>query len=183
MKMRMYYSVGSTPLRFHKFYHLVMTPLNFVMAVFVIYQAFSGQSQLNWLGMGYNALLLVACVLTFVGCFKFKPYAWWAIIGAFVLEIVYDAYFVIAVGLMDSSLIGAALMQIGWRPAAIVLMAVYYIKRRPLFFNPITEEEVSQAVADSGKIMKSIAHYNTASIVPKTAEKLDEGDGKAKGDE
>ena len=60
MKMKMYYSVGTTPLMFHKFYHLVMTPLNFVMAVFLIYQAFVGQTELNWLGMGYNVLLLVA---------------------------------------------------------------------------------------------------------------------------
>ena len=182
MKMKMYYSVGTTPLMFHKFYHLVMTPLNFVMAVFLIYQAFVGQTELNWLGMGYNVLLLVACVLTFVGCFKFRSYAWWAIIGSFVLEIVYDSYFVIAVGMMDTSLISAALMQIGWRPVAIVLMAVYYIKRRPLFFNPITEEEVSQAVAESGKTMKSIAHYDTASIGPKAADEPNEGDQEAKGD-
>ena len=140
-KVLKHYTKELTPLKFHKFYHYVLTPLNILNIIYMIASMFANR-QFSTLALIYDLLLLVSCILTFVGCFDFKAYAWWAIIGGFALEIFYDLYTVIYYAVAFPQFTIDAISQVGWRVAMIIVFGIYYYKRKPLFFDPVPLEEI-----------------------------------------
>ena len=142
-KVTNYYTKELTPLKFHKFYHYVLTPLNILNVIYMLASMFANR-QFSTLVLVYDLLLLASCILTFVGCFKFKKYAWWAIMAGFVLEIFYSIYFVTYYAVTAPQFIIDALSQVGWRFAFVIVMGIYYFKRKPLFFNPVPIEEIPE---------------------------------------
>lgn len=136
-----FYTKEIAPMKFHKLYHLVVTPVNILLSVYTLVTLFSGKDSPGLITVAYEGLLIVACVLTFIGCFKFKKYAWWAIMLGFGLEMFYDIYFLIFYTVLSPDFFIDALSQVLWRMVAVVFMFIYYLKRRPLFFDPIPYEE------------------------------------------
>lgn len=139
---RRYYVIEITPLKFHKFYHLILTPINIILAIYMIADIFLHPETMDLISTSYNIAILTCCVLTFIGCFKFRKYAWIAIMCGFALELIYDFCAVAFVAPLGSSYVWMALSQIAWRLVFIVLMIGYYIKRQPLFFYPVPYEEL-----------------------------------------
>lgn len=142
-----FYTKEIAPLKFHKLYHLVVTPLNIVLAIYALYSLVTGSGAAGGatIAYAYEGLLILSCVLTFIGCFHFKKYAWWAIMLGFVLELFYDIYYLIATTVINPAFFVDALSQVLWRMVAVVFMFIYYLKRRPLFFDPISYEEFLDA--------------------------------------
>lgn len=131
-----------TPLKFHKFYHLVMTPINILLALYMIADIFLHMETMDIFSTGYNFAILICCVLTFIGCFKFKKYAWIAIMCGFALELVYDGCAIGFAAPFGSAAVWLSFSQVAWRLAFILLMIGYYVKRQPLFFDPVPYSEV-----------------------------------------
>ena len=142
-KVLKHYTKELTPLKFHKIYHYVLTPLNILNVIYMLASMFANR-QYSTLVLVYDLLLLASCVLTFVGCFKFKAYAWWAIIVGFGLEIFYSIYFVAYYAITMPQFTVDALSQVCWRFAFVIVMGIYYYKRKPLFFNPVPLEEIPE---------------------------------------
>lgn len=138
-----FYTRELTPLRFHKLYHWVIMPINIIYIIYLLAEMFVS-GKVSTLTVIYNGLLLLACAAAFIGCFKFRKYAWWAIMGGFVLEIFYSAYFIALYAVILPEQVMVAVNQVGWRFVAVIMMGVYYYKRRPLFFNPVPLEEIPE---------------------------------------
>ena len=141
--MMKFYTRELTPLRFHKLYHYVLTPFN-ILNILYIFVSLIINKQFSILTVVYNGLLLAACILTFIGCFKFKKYAWWAIMAGFLMEIFYSVYFVAFYAVTLPDYVMAAVNQVGWRFVAVIMMGVYYYKRKPLFFDPVPVDEIPE---------------------------------------
>ncbi len=140
-KVMKYYTPELTPLKFHKFYHWIMTPVNILYTLYIIWTMFA-ENTISPLLLAYDLLLIVSCVLTFVGCFNFRKYAWWAIMGGFALELFYDIYVIAFYAIQLPEYVLVALNMQGWRFIIIIFLAVYYWKRKPLFFNPVPLEQI-----------------------------------------
>lgn len=145
---RRYYVIEITPLKFHKFYHFVLTPINILLALYMIADMFLHIETMDIISTCYNLAILTCCVLTFIGCFKFKKYAWIAIMCGFVLELIYDGCAVVFAAPFGSYAIFLALSQIAWRVVFIILMAGYYIKRQHLFFDPVPYDELPKELRE-----------------------------------
>ena len=141
--MRKHYTKELTPLKFHKLYYWVITPVNIIFTIYTMAQMFANHTSTPLL-IVYDSLLLISCVLTFVGGYHFKKYAWWAIMGGFALELFYDVYYVIFSAVVMPELMTLALSNVAWRFVAVILMGIYYLKRKPLFFNPVPIEEIPE---------------------------------------
>lgn len=148
---RKYYVIEITPLKFHKFYHFVLTPVNILMTGYMLISMILHPENADAITIVYDLALLACLVLTFIGCFKLRKYAWAAIMAGFALELVYDfAYLVILSGLGANALL-FAFSQILWRIVFIILMGIYYIKRQPLFFDPIPYDHVPKELRPDDK--------------------------------
>ncbi len=156
--MMKYYTRELTPLKFHKLYHWIITPLNILNIIVMTLQMFANH-QFSWLSMVYNGLLFIACIMTFYGCFKFKKYAWWAIIGGFALELVYDIYFVAYYAVTAPEYTMMAFNQVCWRFVVVIIMGAYYWKRKPLFFNPVPLEDIPEEYRSLSKKQKKQSKY------------------------
>lgn len=141
---RRYYVREITPLRFHKLYHYILTPINIVITVLAIITMLINLDDFDILSFFYEVALLICCVLTFIGCFHFKKYAWIAIMGGFALELIYDLCFILFLAPYGWDAVLYAVSEIIWRVIVIVLMGIYYIKRQPLFFHPVPYEELPE---------------------------------------
>ena len=139
---RRYYVIEITPLKFHKFYHLVLTPINILLSLYMIVNMLIYTETMDFISLVYDVAILACCIVTFIGCFKLKKYAWYAIMCAFALELIYDFCAIAFVIPFGMNVVLYALSDIVWRLVFIILMIIYYVKRQPLFFDPVSYDEV-----------------------------------------
>ncbi|HIQ98964.1 MAG TPA: hypothetical protein IAB23_04690 [Candidatus Scybalocola faecavium] len=151
---RRYYVIELTPMKFHKFYHFVLTPVNILMTLYLLISGFLHPEDGDVITTGYNVILLACLILTFIGCFKLKKYAWAAIMTGFVLEVIYELCYVILLAPFGTDALIFAVSQVLWRLVFTVLMGIYYIKRMPLFFDPIPYDEVPEELKPKDKKKK-----------------------------
>lgn len=136
---------SKTPLAYHNFFRFVALPLGILVTFGNIFEELSyfKDFQLRPSDLLYfltvidliffltDLALLVVCI---VGLFHWSPYGWYAVMIHLSLTVVYRLYIVIVfnlydipdVSMADASLISAVIIGI--------LVAIYYFKRKPLFF-------------------------------------------------
>ena len=136
--MKKYDDESATPLAFHKFIWWVSLPVNFFLALVRLCNAFYNMD-FNYGAFGIIEILFYMAVIglaaaCFIGFFRWKSYSWYCVILLYFINVVYSAYVtVICVisHLTQSTIVGAQLV-VGL--IFFVLIGIYYIKRRPLFF-------------------------------------------------
>ena len=167
--MRKYYDRSATPLTFHKFFWWVILPVNFIFGV-VEYVRFV--LNIGWIfshglfGMVYIVYLIVVFELSvacFVGFFQWRSYAWYCVV------IYLPAYF-----LFNLYVVSLSVIFLRFESAAVVglfigtliysiLAEIYYIKRRPLFFQETGN--IHAAARGSGKVVQA-SEAGTADPLP-----------------
>ena len=151
---RKYYVIELTPLKFHRFYYLVLTPVNIFLAIYATIDMFLHPETLDAISVIYNLAILACCVLTFIGCFKLRKYAWFAIMGGFGLELVYDLCALLLVAPFGMTAMWNVFSQVLWRIVLIILMIIYYVKRQPLFFDPVPLSELPKELREEAQKKK-----------------------------
>ena len=63
---RRYYVIEITPMKFHRFYYLVLTPVNILLALWATIDMFLHPETLDAISVIYNLAILACCVLTFM---------------------------------------------------------------------------------------------------------------------
>lgn len=134
--MKQYSFIANTPLKFHKFFWFVSLPLSFINEIRYFWDEFSGLYEWNFLYL-YDYIFYVVDIVLIVCCFvgfcKWAPYGWYCMmahLSLFCLDnfIGFALYVVIAKDMYPAigRLLGTLLTAIP--------IAIYYWKRRPLFF-------------------------------------------------
>lgn len=143
--MKKYYDVSDAPLKFHYFFWYVSIPLGTLLLIgylmgdfaYLSDSAYSDVSLLFEIEIFFLLAELILRVICFVGFFKWSKDAWYSlmsflslgIIYGILLPIMYAAYFPMLVERVLSKSIGTTIFSI--------LVGIYYLKRKPLFFDDI----------------------------------------------
>lgn len=134
--MEKHYDQYATPLLFHKFFWYISLPLSFIGGAFQLFVSIKSLTfSMLYLPDVVSSLIgMVLVVLCFVGFFGWKAYAWYSVIILLSLNILFSLITVILSALVTPQQLGTQL--IGFVVALIygILVGIYYIKRRELFF-------------------------------------------------
>ncbi len=135
--MKRYYSKYDAPLAFHKFFWYVSLPIGFLLVAARMIYKFSEIETFNWLyavDIGYCIITLTLRFVCFVGFFRWKSYAWYSVIIYLCFEVLNSIFTFIDYALYTSDQIGTAVGQLLSFLIYSVLVSIYYVKRKPLFF-------------------------------------------------
>lgn len=135
--MKQYYNPAQTPLAFHKFMWYVSLPLAFFTLLGQMSSEFSTIEQWSWLYyvdfVHYIAALLLV-ITSFSGFFKWKSYAWYALLTYLGLQVGYCLLSVLVYASYHSEFIFYPISQLAAMLIYAIPVAIYYLKRRLLFF-------------------------------------------------
>jgi hypothetical protein len=141
--MYQYYDSASTPLKFHKFFRYVLLPVNFLTGLISLVSEPDGMPVFSWLyavDIGYFLIMLSLILVCFIGFFGWQSYAWYGVFAYLGVNLLYTLFTVAlyALYISDTTRPGVIAGQFFGAVAYAVLVGIYYIKRRPLFFpNPV----------------------------------------------
>lgn len=139
-----YYSIESTPLKWHTFYRYVSMPLGVITGIIAIFSYITTMDNLYYLiDIFFSVVQTVCCAAAFVGFFKWKSYAWYAVMVNLANSVVY-AIVSLAVTAAFGGDVAYAVGSVIGTTAVSVLIGIYYNKRKPLFFGiPAPAEEAA----------------------------------------
>lgn len=128
-----------TPLLFHKFMNYVFLPLSFLFALerLVVERAllFSGL----WLTTIDACSVLATLLLTalaFVGLLRWKGFGWYGVMALQVVQFLFSLITLVICARYTPDQLKAVAVQSAGAALRGVLVGVYYLKRKPLFFPP-----------------------------------------------
>ncbi len=134
--MKRYYNEAETPLKFHKLY-LCIIFLRIMIGISLVGILALNDNPLrfsNLFSLVYNALCAILCGFSFWGLFMGTAYGWYSNMLYLLLGTAYNLYLAVWSFLYNAEQFVTQL------PARIVCLpflfftALYYIKRKPLFF-------------------------------------------------
>lgn len=149
--MDQYFDEYGTPLKYHKFLKWFSLPLNLLTSLAYLLQTLENIST-NWvygMDMVYYTLSLLAAAITLYGFFKWKPCGFYGILTIYGLGTLYSLVaFVIYAMFLPEYLIKGLTNLLG-QGIATVLICVYYLKRRPLFFEDMRRAHMEKIFAQN----------------------------------
>ena len=80
--MKQFTDYNSTPLKFHKFFHYIWTPLFFVSSFIIMLGDIAEYSSFNHITAVNVTYAILNCILIgcyFVGFFRWKLYSWYCV--------------------------------------------------------------------------------------------------------
>ena len=140
--MEKYKSLSYTPLKFHKIFRFIILPVITLYAairLFYIIKIIDVMDFADYLPViiyyGANIILPVLC---FIGFFSMRPYAWYSTIVFLLFNPVYNIFIMF---LYYPYIIKTTVFELLITLQFAVLTIIYYTKRKPLFFNNLTEND------------------------------------------
>ena len=142
-KVKTYYSRDGAPLAFHTFFRYVCIPLSVLNLIgqFVLLDRSMPEAH-TWMfavDVLFSAVIICLLIASFIGFFKWQPYAWECTMAYLYIHLAYDVYAVILSSIYASGSVagssGQLLVAIAWTYGVIV----YYRKRKPLFFTELAD--------------------------------------------
>jgi hypothetical protein len=161
-----YQSIENTPLAFHAFFRFVLLPINIAYGAYslirsildlhsnyAIYEQYgAGLIGAYYTDIVYGIVFIILAAIVFIGFFRWKPYAWSSLMVILIIAPIYNYYAAYLSG--GAYFIRAVILTI-----FSILVAVYYVHRKPLFFksgdvSPHTQGDISEipilgAITDS----------------------------------
>ena len=143
--MKQFTDFYSTPLKFHKFFHYVWTPVLFAGSLLVIPGQLTAVSYNPYTAARLAYGILNCCLIAayFIGFFRWKLYSWYCLFVQMAAEILFAAgtyILYVAVVPHNSFTSGMGFGNIIGAAVRSTLIGIYYYKRKPLFsekgFNP-----------------------------------------------
>lgn len=146
--MKKYYSETNTPLKFHKFYHYICIPLAFIKGLLSLFTTIQSIISFNFM-YAVDIISLVLCVvlsaIVFLEFYSFSSKGWYALMAYLVVKTLYDVICMVFFAIYAPDIFVDRLITSITTALLSALIALYYYKRKPLFFpakNPI-EEKIS----------------------------------------
>lgn len=134
-----YHSVETTPLKFHTFYRFVSMPFGCIAGTIAAFNNIAEMTNVFYLiDIFFCALQAVCCATAFVGCFKWKSYAWYAIIINLVGGVVYQILVLIIHLIFTPEFLSYDVGTLFGTGIVSVLVFIYYNNRKALFFSSAT---------------------------------------------
>ena len=167
--MKKYNDRSETPLTFHKFFWWVVLPLSFLTGCTRMNSAVqdvnAGYGAYATIDVLYYFAILGLIAACFIGFFQWKSYAWYCVILILSVNVVYGLYGVVlyAVTLPDWIVTPIAWLIISLIYA--ILIGIYYIRRRPLFF-PDMKDPYAAPMGGFGRLVQA-SEARTADPLPK----------------
>ena len=139
-----YYSIESTPLKWHTFYRYVTMPLGVITGIINLIGFITTMDNLFYLiDIAFMLVQTACCAAAFVGFFRWKSYAWYAVMINLACIVVYEIIGLI-VTVFSAGDVAYSIGSVIGSTAVSILIAVYYNKRKPLFFGtPAPAEEAA----------------------------------------
>ena len=135
--MEKYHIKEETPLNFHKFFRYSIIPLSVVFAsAQIIYQMINANARGSFYMMDivFNSLLVILACICFFGYFSWLPKAWYCTMAILALRPLY-ALILVIIEAVNVNHLGAFIGQLIGTLVFSALVSIYYIKRKPLFFD------------------------------------------------
>lgn len=157
--MKKYTDHNSTPLKFHKFFHYVWTPITLLVSIILLFTLFRGFSYNNVGSAVYVTFSVLNFALTaayFIGFFRWKKYAWYCLFAQLISEaVLYTAALILSVFILPQYISTVIGVLIGFSIRGIP-MGIYYYKRRGLFstegYNPKAAKAEVSPMHTAGRI-------------------------------
>lgn len=160
--MKKYYSEIDAPLKFHKFYHYICIPLAFINGLLSLFATIQSITSFNFM-YGVDIVSFVLCVvlsaIVFLEFYSFSAKGWYALMAYLVVKILYDVICTVVFAIYVPDIFVDRLITCCTTIFLSALIALYYYKRKPLFFpakNPIEEKTspISTPVFESAPASK-----------------------------
>ena len=157
--MRQYYDRSTAPLLFHKFFWWVRLPVGFIFVLVKLVDIFlngeyrySNYSVYYAVDIVYFLIIIGLTTACFIGFFRWKAYAWYCMIVYLSVYVVYSVFVVMLYSIMIPFQSAAAVGQFIGASVYSVLIGIYYIKRRPLFFPERKDPYVAAGVGGLAQV-------------------------------
>lgn len=154
--MDIYYDEYTTPLKFHKFMKYFSLPLGALLILLnlanvVMALAESDNDIVKYLyavDFAFLAGELIFVCITLHGFYTWGPWGFWGMMAYLGVTLSYDVYLlVVYLVLIPEQVIGGLGSLIG-SSIASVLILIYYLKRRPLFFENLRLEDMHRRLSE-----------------------------------
>jgi ribosomal protein L40E len=136
--MKQYFFKEETPLAFHKFFWYVSLPIGFFVTIVKMVNMLSEMLYFNWLyaiDIGFFLIALSLILTCFIGFWGWKSYAWYSIMIYLSVLVTYCIISVVVYAIYIPYQINTAIGQLLGILIYVILVGIYYKKRRPLFFS------------------------------------------------
>jgi len=135
--MKRYSNEGETPLKFHKLFHYLIIPYTCLSGFLSVldYAFYLPALDIgSWVDFGYTAAVVILTAIIFLGFYSFSGYAWYCLMGYLGLRASMDLVGLVLTFLFlpEELLVNAIAVLIDI--LILLPIALYYIKRKPLFF-------------------------------------------------
>ena len=137
--MKRYYNEAETPLKFHKVYHYLVMPYTCLTGLFGLfdYAIYADTlTNLQYADLGFLVAFTVLGAIIFLGFYSLSGYAWYCVMAFLGLKLLRPLIAICITLLTYPDQVLSSLSY--WATDLIIspLIALYYIKRKPLFFQP-----------------------------------------------
>jgi len=151
--MKQYHPAGKAPIQFHMFFWYVTLPFTVLLSIIFILIYTSQNTRLldsffpyaSIFDVIYYALVSILSIICFVGFFRWKSYAWYSVIIILSTMVLY--------GFISGGIAGALILPYP------ILVGIYYIKRRPLFFAGIDRKDTTALLRDHEEIDENMQYH------------------------
>ncbi|WP_312070357.1 hypothetical protein [Anaerotignum propionicum] len=155
--MKTYTDRTTAPLIFHDINRYVRLPISICIQAFNIFGLIYGFTWqwFDYFDLSFAVLFLILFIIAFIGCMKWKPSAWYALIALCALGITYNLLYLLLFGtILEAPDYAKPLVQI----IGDICVTIYYLKRRPLFFSSaettnLNTEESIQPISTEEKLI------------------------------
>ncbi|MGE4352849.1 MAG: zinc ribbon domain-containing protein [Oscillospiraceae bacterium] len=179
--MKRYYRKEETPLKFHKVYRHFLLPVSILIMLNRMVTAIAGLTYSYWLyGVNIAGYIIALSLLItgFVGFFRWRAYAWYAIMSYLCFYVVYNLYDVIVYAVYMPAQTAVAVGQLIGALLYAGLVGIYYLKRRPLFFGGVAQSggaDTSGAGDFGGSQQRGTGNPPRAGYCPQCGRALPDG--------
>lgn len=146
IKMKEYYNLSDTPLKFHNFFRYLSLPLGLLISIGDVSEYFSAGYPFSFLFLAdvlYFIAYFILALYMIIGFIKWSKTSWYCLNTYLALNTLYS-FFILMFSIIYSSPQTPANIT---RFIAILLYSfaiyVYYQKRKPLFFSDITSKQIN----------------------------------------
>lgn len=130
-----YYSIENTPLKWHTFYRYFAMPVGMISGIGAVFTHIAAMDNAFYLiDIAFCLIQTVCCSMAFVGFFRWKSYAWYAVMINLISGIVYVIAACLVNIAVDTDQIAYSLGSVAGASVASILIMIYYNKRKSLFF-------------------------------------------------
>ncbi|MGE4352847.1 MAG: zinc ribbon domain-containing protein [Oscillospiraceae bacterium] len=180
IKMKRYYRKEETPLKFHKFFWF-MIPIGILASIVKVASELNDVSNFHWfltVNLACYIIDLALLAVGFTGFFRWRAYAWYAVMSYLYFGVVYNVFLVVIYAVYIPEQMAAAAGQLLGISLYSVLIGIYYLKRRPLFFEGSAQSggaDTSGAGDFGGNQQRGIGNPPRAGYCPHCGRELPSG--------